>query len=121
MNDGVYIVLGCFGRCDNDFVSCSGLRNKILFLKSSDLNFSDLMDYLDNMRLFDRVLLDYNAVRRLIFKVQNDFDLPTKKVWPEKMFMLYQKFVIDHKDCGLFIDLELNDESNQKTDAQTNS
>jgi hypothetical protein len=109
----LYIVLGCFGRTDDDFVSCSGLKNRILHITPEDSNYLDLMNYLDNMQLFDKVMMDYNAVRHFIFNIQNKFELPTRKVWSEKMFLLYQKFVIDHKDCGLFIDLELDGESEE--------
>ena len=106
-NGSLYIILGCFGRSDDGFVSCGSLRNRIVQIQSTDSNYSEIMDYLDSMQLFDRVMMDYNAIRHFIFDMQNKFELPTRKLWSEKMFLLYQKFVIDHKDCGLFIDLEL--------------
>lgn len=105
----LYVVLGCYGRCDDGFVSCSGLRNRILYVNPSDPYYNDLMNYLDNLQLFDKVLMNYNAVRHFIFKIQDKFERPTEKVWSEKMFRLYQKFVIDHKDCGVFIDLEIDE------------
>lgn len=73
------------------------------------------MEYLDNMQLFDRVMLDYNSIRHLVFNMQDKFTLTTKKLWSEKMFLLYQKFVIDHKSCGIFIDLDLSEQSEQIT------
>lgn len=66
------------------------------------------MNYLDSCRLFDRQLLDYNAIRGFIHNLYNKFDQPTRKLWSEKQFRLYQKFVIDHKDCGLFIKLDVS-------------
>ena len=101
------IALGCFGRTDDEFVSCSGISNLILNLTTDHPNHDEIMNYLDNMQLFDRVMLDYNTIRRFIFKMQDEFGLTTKKLWSEKMFSLYQKFVIDHKSCGLFIDLKV--------------
>lgn len=108
MSDGgLYIVLGCFGRTDDGFVSCSGISNRILHVDPSNYYYSEIMNYLDNMQLFDRAMLDYNAVRHVIFNMQEKFASETHKLWSEKMFLLYQKFTISHKDCGIFIDLEL--------------
>ena len=72
------------------------------------------MNYLDSMQLFDRVMMDYNSIRHFIFNMQSKFELPTQKLWNEKMFLLYQKFVIDHKSCGLFVDLKLFDDEQTK-------
>lgn len=114
-NGSLYIILGCFGRSDDGFVNCGGLRNRILHLQITDSNYTEIMDYLDSMQLFDRVMMDYNAIRHFIFDMQNKFELPMRKLWSEKMFLLYQKFVIDHKDCGLFIDLEMpSDEADEE-------
>lgn len=107
MNGEIQVILGCFGRTDDDFVSCAGLQNVILQINPSMANYEEMMDYFDNLKLFDRVLLDYNAVRHLIFNLQDRFTLSTSKLWSEKMFHLYQKFTIDHKDCGLFVRLQL--------------
>jgi hypothetical protein len=102
----VHVVLGCFGRTDDEFVSCSALENVILRIEVSNHYYDEMMDYMDSLQLFDRVLLDYNAVRHFIFNMQDKFTLSTKKLWSEKMFLLYQKFVIDHKNCGVFIKLD---------------
>ncbi len=108
-SDNLYVVLGCFGRSDDDFVSCAGIENRILLVDSSLYRYDDIMDYLDQCRLFDRVLLDYNAVRHFIFNLGEKFDQPTRRLWSEKKFELYQKFAIDHKHCGLFVKLIIND------------
>ncbi len=108
----LHVVLGCFGRTDDGFVSCSGIDNIILKIKPSDPNYEEIMDYLDKMQLFDRQVMNYNAARHFIHNMQDKFDLPTKRLWSEKMFMLYQKFVIDHKDCGVFVKLQLPDDEN---------
>lgn len=101
------IVLSCFGRTDDGFVSCSGCRNVILRLDPSHPFYDEMMDYLDSLQLFDQPLLDTNAIRHFVFKMQDTFMLPGRKLWSEKMFHLYQKFVINHKDCGLRLQLEI--------------
>ncbi len=104
----LYIVLGCFGRTDDDFISCSGLQNTILVISQSLHNHVEIMNYLDSCRLFDRQLLDYNAIRNFVYNLYNKFDQPSRKLWSEKQFRLYQKFVIDHRDCGLFVKLDMS-------------
>lgn len=102
----ILIVLSCFGRTDDGFISCSGCRNVIFRLNPSYHFYSDMMDYFDSLQLFDQPLLNTNAIRHFIFKMQDTFLLPGRKLWSEKMFNLYQKFVIDHKNCGLRLQLE---------------
>ena len=104
----LYIVLGCFGRTDDGFISCSGCRNVILSLSPSHHFYGEMMDYLDSLQLFDKPLLNANAIRHFVFNMQDKFVLPNNNLWSEKMFHLYQKFVIDHKDCGLRLQLEIN-------------
>ncbi len=65
------------------------------------------MDYLEAVRLFDKPLFDFNAVRNLIFKLQENYDQGLKRLWTEKNFHLYQKFILDHKMCGTYIKLSL--------------
>lgn len=103
----LHIVLGCFGRCDDGFVSCPGIENVILKIDPSMSNYKEMMDYFDGLQLFDRQIMDYNAVRHFINNMQKRFDLPMKKLWSEKMYLLYQKFVISNKDCGVYIALKL--------------
>jgi len=101
------IILGCFGRTDDGFISCAGCENIILKLESSHYCYAEIMDYLDSLQLFDRALLNNNAIRHLIFNMQDRFASVSSKLWSEKMFLLYQKFTIDHRDCGLFVKLQL--------------
>jgi len=101
------VILSCFGRTDDDFVSCSGCNNVIFRFDSSHHFYDEMMEYLDSLQLFDKPLLDINAVRHFIFNMQDRFILPGRKLWSEKMFYLYQKFAIDHKDCGLRLQLKI--------------
>lgn len=102
----LYLVLGCFGRADDDFVSCAGIENRILCVEPSIDHYEEIMDYIDSCQLFDKMILDSNAIRHFIFNMQDRFDQLTKKLWSEKRFQLYQKFVIDHRHCGLFLRLD---------------
>lgn len=106
-NEELHLVLGCFGRRDDDFINCLGIENKILLLTPILFKYSDLMDYLDGCRLFDRPMFDVNAIRHVIFNLRDKFDQPTSRLWSEKKFNLYQKFLIDHRHCGLYIKLVL--------------
>ena len=101
----LHVVLGCFGREDDGFVNCTGIQNVILIVEPSLYHYDEIMDYLDQCQMFDRVVLEYNAVRHFIFNLGNKFDQPAQRLFSEKKFRLYQKFAIDHKDCGLFAKL----------------
>lgn len=103
----LHIALGCFGRRDDDFISCAGLENRILKTDQNLFNYNELMDYLDSCRLFDRPLFDLNACRHFIFYIRDKFDQPLRRIWSEKRFELYQKFIIDHRHCGIYIKLIL--------------
>ena len=105
--DKLNIILSCFGRADDKFVSCSGCSNTILYLSPSDPFYDEMMDYFDTLQLFDKPLFNINAIRHVIFNMQDRFAFSTHALWSEKMFHLYQKFVIDHKDCGLRLHLQL--------------
>lgn len=102
---GINIILGCFGRTDDGFVSCASTENIILTINQESYNYNKIMDYLDKLQLFDKMMLDYNSIRHFIFNMREKFDYPTKKLWSEKQFNLFQKFTLTHKDCGLFIKL----------------
>lgn len=103
----LYLVLGCFGRIEDGFISCGGIQNRILEITDKLYNYVGLLDYLDNCRLFDRPIFDYNAIRNFTSHIQDKFDQPTRKLFSAKQFQLYQKFIIDHRHCDLFIKLVL--------------
>lgn len=107
LNEELFISLGCFGLRTDDFVSCGGVENRILKVEESLYNYSELMNYLDTCRLFDRPTFDYNSIRHFIFNVRDRFDQPMKRIWSEKKFELLQKFTLDHRHCGLYIKLIL--------------
>ena len=108
-----HVVLGCFGRQDDGFVSCGGIQNNILVIEPKMNNYTSIMDYLDGCQLFDKTILEYNSIRHFVLNMQDRYDQVVKKLWTEKQFRLYQKFTIDHRDCGLFLKLNLIEEPNE--------
>lgn len=102
----IEVILGCFGRVDDGFISCNSSENVILTI---DLSHNEIMDYFDQMQLFDKSLLNYNAVRHLIFNIQEKFGYLDKNLWSEKMFLIYQKFLISHSCCGIFVKLRTSE------------
>lgn len=106
-----YVLLGCFGLTVDEFTCCSSTENVILKVNTSLPDYNEMMNYFDQCRLFDRPLFDLNAVRHFIFNIQDRYNLVTRPLWSAKKFELYQKFVIDHKSCGVYIKLKLPEES----------
>lgn len=108
--EACYLTLGCFGRKDDGFVSCPGVENRILKIDDSLVYVDEIMDYFDSVRLFDRHMLDLNSIRHLLHNLQDRFDQKVKRLWTEKQYGLYERFVVSHKPCGLYVKLILVDE-----------
>lgn len=114
MEECAYLVLGCYGRTENDFVLCPSVDNRILKLDDSLVNIDGIMDYFDSVKLFDRPLLDQNAIRHLIFNIQDRFDQKIKRVWTDHQFNLIERFMHMHKPCGFYVQLLLSDVESDK-------
>lgn len=110
VKEDLYVILGCFGRADDGFVNCTGIENKILGAGEHLDRYNEMMDYFDGCRLFDRPMFEYNAIRHFIHNLQDRFDQVAvgRRLWSEKQYNLYQKFIIDHRFCGLYVRLDLN-------------
>lgn len=67
------------------------------------------MDYFEGVRLFDKPLFDLNAVRHFLHNMQDRYDQGFKRLWPEKKYNLFERFVISHKGCGTYIKLIIID------------
>ena len=111
MSEKIPLVLGCFGRRDHCFIICSCIENRILDINSSIEHYNEIMAYFDSCRLFDRPMFEMQAIRHLIFNMRERFDqlISNKRLWSETEFTLYQKFLIDHRLCGLYVKLVLVD------------
>lgn len=104
----VNISLGCFGRHDEGFILCSGITNTIFTLTNDHYYYEEIMAFLDNCKLFDKAIFDYNACRSFLSSFRSKFESPVKPIWKEKKYNMYLKFVSDHKDCGLCLKLSVS-------------
>jgi len=101
----LYLSLGCYGRTDNGFVSCSGVQNKILKLYPELEKGAELFEYIECLRLFQKPLNDYNAIRRVIFTIQEKYYQNLSPIWTLKQFRLIENFTLTHKSCGMYLEL----------------
>lgn len=111
MECDLFICLGCFGLTTNHFISCPSVENVILNVNPSLFKYNELMDYLDQNRLFDKLLLEYNAINHFIYNLQDKFDQSIKPLFSSRMYELYQKFISQHRNCGLYIKLLLPEQN----------
>lgn len=102
-----YLCLGCFGLTTDSFVSCPGIENPILEASNAIPDYQEMLDYFEQLRLYDRPLFDYNAVRHVVINLQDRYSLGGRPLWMPKKFDLYQKFVINHRHCGVYLKLRL--------------
>jgi hypothetical protein len=105
----LYLLLGCFGTINDGFVSCASCENKILRVQERLDKYKEMMDYFDNCHLFDRPIFEYSAINHFIKNMQDRYDQVAvgKRLWSEKNYTLYQKFIAEHRLCGIYIKLSL--------------
>lgn len=104
-NDHLFLVLGCFGRRDEDFISCTGVSNRILCVDGSLQHFDEMCEYLEGIRLFDKPTFDLNAIRHIIFNMQDRYPQGPQPLWKQNKFNLMERFILDHRGCGTFMRL----------------
>jgi len=107
VEENAYLVLGCYGRTENGFVLCPSVQNRILKLDDSLVNIDGVLDYLDVVKLFDRPMLDQNAIRHLVYNLQDKFDQKFKRLWTDHEYHLIERFMHMHKPCGMYAQLIL--------------
>lgn len=105
----LYLILGCFGRIDDNFISCASCENRILKIHPGIENYNQLMDYLDTCQLFDKPAFDYNVIKNVLQNIQGRFDqfVTGKRLWSEKELQHFQRFLQVHRTCGLYMKLAL--------------
>lgn len=111
LEESAYLSLGCYGRTENGFILCSTVQNRILKLDDSLVNIDGVTDYLDAVKLFDRPMLDQNAIRHLIYNLQDRFDQKFKRLWTDHEYHMLERFMVMHKPCGLYAQIILVQES----------
>jgi hypothetical protein len=119
LNVKIHIIMGCYGLKDDDFVCCPGIDNKIYSFDKKSYFYKEIMDYLDNCKLFEKPIYDYNATRNFLSRFKQKFENPISPIWVERKYNIYQKFAIDHKNCGLF--LKLSTEKIETSDSKLES
>lgn len=116
--ESVFIVLGCYGRKEDGFTLCPKAENRILKLDDSLVYLDEIWDYLEAVKLLDKPLIDINAIRNLVFKMQDRFDQKIKKLWSEKEFRMIERFIHMHKACGLYVRLATGVDEEPEDDFQ---
>jgi hypothetical protein len=105
VEENAYLILGCYGRTENGFILCSSTQNRILKLDDGLVNSQGVIDYFEAVKLFDRPMLDQNAIRHLIYNLQERFDQKFKRLWTDHEYHLLERFMQMHKPCGLYAQL----------------
>jgi len=105
----LYILLGCFGQIHDGFVSCATCENKILRVDPHLDKYNEMMEYFENCRLFDKPIFEYSAIAHFIKNMQDRYDQigVGRRLWSEKNYNLYLKFIAEHRICGCYIKLAL--------------
>lgn len=111
MQENAYLVLGCYGRTENGFILCPSAQNRILKLDDALVNVDGVTDYLEAVRLFERPMLDQNAIRHLVYNLQDRFDQKFKRLWTDHEYHLLERFMHMHKQCGMYAQLILVEDS----------
>ena len=123
MQEDLYLIIGCFGRIDSEyssnFVSCGGVENRILNVNETLDNYDSMMDYFEGLRLFDKPIFDYNAIRHIVSNMQERYDQKFKRLWSEKYYHLIERFTVTHRPCGIYVKLILvNSLLDEKTETE---
>ena len=106
----LFLILGCWGREEDGFISCSGISNKILELTQQTERNRMIIDFLDDTyRLFDKPL--YSNVHTALFGIQDKFSSTGFPVFSKVEFHRIEAFCQMHAKCGLYLKLGLEEES----------
>lgn len=108
ITEELHLVLGCFGRREGEFVFCPSVSNRILKIDENLEHYDEMMDYFESLRLFDKPMFDNNAIKHMVYNMQDRFDQAVKRLWTEREFDACEKFIVGHRKCGLFSRLVLS-------------
>ena len=115
MQENAYLVLGCFGREESGFVLCPSVENRILKLDDTLDGLEEMLAYFEGVSLFDKPMLNNNAIRHLIYNLQEKYDQKIRRLWTESQYNLLERFMLMHKSCGLYAKLVLVSEDEELT------
>lgn len=99
-----YLVLGCNGCQQNDFILCNSIKNIILDIETiDDDKYNKIIFFLENAcGLFDYKITDHNKVTNSLALMHKTFE-----IFEEDILIKIQKFMKLHKECGLYLYLIL--------------
>ena len=100
------LVLGCWGRTEEDFCTCNGVSNQILEVSIQSEQIRKVSNYLDSiLNLYNRPL--YNNIHTALFNIQDKFSEKTRPIFKESVFRRMEDFCLVHAKCGIYLRLEL--------------
>ena len=89
----IILVLGCWGRVEDDFTTCGSVSNQILNLTKDSSRNADISTYLDsNFKLFDKPI--YSNIHTAIWNIQEKFSIRGKPVFDERVFRRMEEFCV---------------------------
>jgi len=101
----IFLFLGCNGKSDGDFIFCSKTDSPILEISLNLEKSQEIVQYFKGLGLFQREMVDYNGIRRVIYNLQDKYYQNCKPIWNDKFFKLLDKFTLMHKECGLVLSI----------------
>jgi len=102
----LHLILGCYGRVDFGFTSCSSVNNPILHIHDKLEDYKEIIKYLNSVKLFDHRVNNYNGIRNILFFIQNNFYQKIQPIWAARHFRLIENFTIQHQSCGIYLGLD---------------
>jgi len=98
--------LGCYGRQDYGFVSCNSIENVVLEITPKFEEIKDFLFYMKSLGLMEKKLNDYNAVRKVLFNIQDRYYQNYNTAWTSDYFRLMENFTLVHRSCGIYLKFE---------------
>jgi len=71
------------------------------------------MNYFDAVNMFEKPMLDQNAIRHLVYHLQDKFDQKLRRLWTDHEYHLIERFMHMHKPCGMYAQLIVTDETRE--------
>jgi hypothetical protein len=63
----------------------------------------DFLFYIKSLNLIEKRLIDYNAIRKVLFNIQDRYYQKNKTIWTKEYFRLLENFTLVHRSCGIYL------------------
>lgn len=100
----VFLVLGCNGYEEDGFSLCGRIKNYILDISTNTEQNIKISEHLEKIGLFDQPI--YKNARTILYTLQNKFSFKGP-VFSERKFKLMEHFCIMHKQCQVYLAVEI--------------